>query len=192
MEELTKIVEASEGAGEQPYPVFVPRHVLAEAEALKTGSGNAETGGILIGFLWQDPSSGSPFAEVTALVPARHTVSASTRLTFTAETWADVRATIGLRARAEMFLGWMHSHPGRFWCTCDDTEKKRNCPLAGQFFSIDDCLLHRTVFFAAHHIAIVLGDQYMPAGGWETRISAYGWRGGIIEPRAFHVLGGQS
>jgi len=183
-----KRVEAQEGAGEQPFPVFMPRHILDEAHGLKEQAQANETGGILIGHLWQDPQSLEPFIQVTGLIPARHTIADSKRLTFTPQTWADVRAAIDLRGMGESYCGWLHTHPSRYWCHCD-TEKLQTCPLARQFFSEDDCLLHRTVFYAAHHVAIVLGDRYVSPGGWETVSSAYGWRNGLIESRGFHVLG---
>lgn len=185
--DLTTRVRESAGAGDQPFPVFVPRSVLDQAGEIKDAAREVETGGILIGFLWQDPDSREPFGEVTAFLPARHTVAGSTKLTFTADTWADLRATIDLRGTGENFIGWVHTHPARFWCTCLDPQKLITCPFARDFFSRDDRLLHRTVFHKAHHVAVVLGDRYT-AEGWGTTISAYGWRGGIIAAREVYVM----
>ncbi|HLV79237.1 MAG TPA: hypothetical protein VKT32_03115, partial [Chthonomonadaceae bacterium] len=183
-------LQAARGVGEpdaHDFPVFIPVSVLQQAEALKTQAQENETGGILIGYLWRDTESPELFAQITALVPAQHTVAQSTRLTFTAETWEAVQAAIGLRGRGEMWLAWIHSHPSRFWCHCPP-EAQRQCPLGKQFFSVDDKALHRAVFSRAYHTALVTGDRPLPEGGWEMVHALYGWRDGRIAPRSFYVL----
>lgn len=169
------------------YPVFMSPSVLKQAEALKEEAQDKETGGILIGYLWRDTLSPEVFAEITALIPAQHTVALSTRLTFTAETWEAVRAAIRLRRRGEIFLAWSHTHPSRFWCQCPP-EAQKQCPLGRQFFSSDDRALHRAVFALGFHTALVTGDRPLPEGGWEMVHALYGWRNGNIEPRGFHLL----
>lgn len=171
----------------EDYPVFIPPAILMQAEALKTEAEEKETGGILIGYLWRDSESTEIFAEVTALVPAQHTVAQSTKLTFTAETWEAVQTAIRLRRRGEIFLAWHHTHPSRFWCRCEP-EAQKQCPLGKQFFSADDCALHRTVFSRAFHVALVTGDRPLEAGGWEMDHALYGWRNGTIVPRGYHLL----
>ena len=189
LRELANQVDITVGTGDQAFPVFVPRSILAEAEKLKQDAGGVETGGILIGRLFQDPGSMIPFSEITAFLPARFTTADATRLTFTPETWSDARAAIDLRGRGESWLGWVHTHPARFWCKCSEIEKKVNCPFSEKFFSADDALLHRSVFYGAHHIAIVLGDEYRPESGWQTHFYAYGWRSAVIEARSVFVVG---
>ncbi len=181
----SRLIGGSEETGD--YPVFIPLSVLQQAEALKEEANVNETGGILIGYLWRDTESPEVFAEVTALVPALHTIAQSTRLTFTPATWDAVRAAILLRNREEVFLAWHHTHPSRFWCTCGP-ELQRHCPLGQQFFSSDDKSVHRTVFSLGFHTALVTGDRPLPDGGWEIVHALYGWRSGIIEPRGFYLL----
>jgi len=182
-------IKATIGSGGANFPVFIPKAILDEAEALKEGAGDVETGGIVIGHLWQDPAAG-PFVVVTAFIPARHTLAEKTRLTFTPETWADVNAAINLRAAGESYVGWIHTHPCRVWCHCPEPEKKVNCGYSLDFFSTTDAYLHRCVFYGAHQIAVVLGDRFLSGEGWKTTYSGYGWDHGIIVSRQFYITDG--
>jgi proteasome lid subunit RPN8/RPN11 len=170
---------------------FLPQDVLDEATTLTLAAGDAETGGFLIGHLHRarDPQTSDAahdiFVEVTALVPARHTVGARTKLTFTADTWTDARGAIALRGRGEQLLGWFHSHPQVAWCRakgCSE-DAQRSCPQAASFLSEDDCLLHRTMFPRAFTLALLITHTFagcVPA--------LFGWRQGQIATRGFHVL----
>ena len=79
-------------------PVFLPRRVLDEAVESARQAGDVETGGVLVGKLRRDSgghaAASEIFVEITAQVPAPHTLSQSTKLTFTAETWAAVQAAM--------------------------------------------------------------------------------------------------
>jgi proteasome lid subunit RPN8/RPN11 len=167
------------------FDVFVPSHVLEEASDLTAHAGDVETGGILIGHIGRDPGAGDIFAEITALIPARHTVGDSTKLTFTSETWTDARAAVALRRENETFLGWFHSHPHDAWCRekgCPP-ERQRDCAAAQGFFSADDLALHRTMFPRAFTVALVMTRSIT---GIRPRL--FGWRAGSFEPRGFQVL----
>jgi len=87
-------------------PVFIPQSVLNEAVELSRKAGDVETGGVLLGKLHRDSALPEVFVEITALIPARHTVSDATKVTFTAETWSAVETAIALRGRAESKAGW--------------------------------------------------------------------------------------
>lgn len=167
-------------------PVFMPEQVLEEVKALtlEAGGGTRETGGILIGLLHRDGAAATLFAEVTAQIPARHTEADSTKLTFTAATWTEVRAALELRTRSEIMLGWWHSHPVREWCKNCPEEKRRQCSLARGFLSEDDRLLHRTVFPRAYSLALVANDVTEEGPTY----SLFGWSRGVLEPRQFHRL----
>jgi hypothetical protein len=178
-------VGASESNADD-FPVFIPASVLHAAEELKTAAGENETGGILIGHLWRDVESLEIFAEVTALIPARHTTANSTKLTFSPQTWDAVHTAIAVRAKDEIWLGWHHTHPSRYWCKCGP-EAQKTCSLGRQFFSADDVALHRTVFSKGFHIALVTGDRPLLEGGWESVHTSYGWRHGIVESRGFYL-----
>jgi len=162
--------------------VFVPQRVLEEASALAGEAGANETGGVLIGHVHRDERDGDLFVRVTAQLPARHTESSATRLTFTAATWTDVRGALALRGRGEIMLGWWHSHPVRDWCRECPIERQRACALAHGFFSEHDRALHRAVFSAAYSVGLVINE------GIDTpTFSMFGWRQGLIEERAFGV-----
>lgn len=184
-------------AGEHDFEVYLPAEVLEEANALTAGAGEVETGGILIGHLVREPlapgrdsrpsniASGDIGVAITALIPARHTLGSSAKLTFTSDTWTDVRRTIELRRRDEMALGWFHSHPHFVWCRergCS-LEEQRRCASARGFFSADDGALHRTMFPRAFTVALVMTQSVQ---GILPRL--FGWRGGLLEPRGYRVI----
>ena len=185
---LAQFVRDSNPAGEpapDDMPLFIPQRVLDEAAELSKGAGAKETGGVLIGHLHRDAGLPEVFAEVTAQIPARHTEANLTKLTFTSETWTDVRAALALRRRDEIMLGWWHSHPLREWCKGCSAESQRACAMARDFFSAHDHALHRTIFPRAYSVALVVND--LPSG--EATFSVFGWRRGLLEPRGFRVAG---
>ncbi|MCL4180051.1 MAG: Mov34/MPN/PAD-1 family protein [Verrucomicrobia bacterium] len=184
---LAEHLERSRPLGDEPegdLPVFVPQHVLREAAALTRKAEANETGGILIGQLHRDPAAAGLFLVVNALIPARHALSETAQLTFTAETWAAAAAALELRRSREQMVGWFHSHPARYWCGAKcPAEARRQCPLNTSFFSQEDCALQRTVFPRAFCVALLVTNAY--AG---LRYALFGWRGGLVKPRGFQVL----
>jgi hypothetical protein len=175
--------ETSEGA-EADLPAFVPAPVLDEM-AWHTGeNAGRETGGILAGYLRRDGERARLFLEVTAQIPAPHTESDQSKLTFTADTWTEVRSVLELRRRRELMLGWWHSHPVREWCKQCPEERQRVCALADGFLSDHDRLLHRAVFPRAFTLALVVSDVAFGS----PRVAAFGWRSGMLERRGFHRL----
>lgn len=180
------------------FEVYVPAEVLEEASTLTADAGDRETGGILVGHLGRAPRSAADDAgagdrggtpdicvALTAIIPARHTVEHSTRLTFTSDTWTDVRRMVQLRGMGELVLGWWHSHPVFAWCRergCS-TEAQRQCASAQGFFSEDDGALHRTMFPRAFTVALLMSHS---ARGILPRL--FGWRRGLIAPRGYSVV----
>lgn len=175
--------EAGEHGGDDP-PVFIPAGVIRELGHLTLAAGPQETGGILIGHLCRDPADATLFLAVTAQLPARHTEASATRLSFTPDTWTEVRAAIRLRDRDEIMLGWWHSHPVRQWCRECSEERRATCTLRNGFLSEHDRRLHRTVFPRAYSVALVASDVAED----DLRYTLFGWRRGTIEPRAFITL----
>ena len=163
--------------------VFLRPMVIRETSALAEQAGAIETGGILVGYLHQDVGTGGLFVEVTAQIAARGEGS-STSLTFTAQTWTDVRAALDLRGRDELMLGWWHSHPVKAWCKSCPVERQQVCTFRDGFLSAEDRLLHRTVFPRAYSLALVLSD----VADLGVTYRAFGWRAGILQPRGFHLL----
>lgn len=184
------LLGASAPAGDthvDDFDVFIPAGVLDEASALTARAGDVETGGVLIGHLDRDRGGSEIFVAITTVIPARHTVRASTTLTFTSDTWTEVRRAVERRRRDEMVLGWFHSHPQHAWCRekrCP-IEQQQQCSAADGFFSPDDLALHRTMFPRAFMVALVMTHSVK---GILPRL--FGWRAGVFEPRGFRVLAG--
>ena len=158
--------------------------VLDEATVLTTRAGDHETGGILLGHLGRGGEAPEIFVEITAIIPARHTVGSATSLTFTSDTWTDVRRAVALRGGDELVMGWFHSHPQLAWCRekgCS-LERQRHCAAADGFFSTDDLALHRTMFPRAFTLALVMT---LSVKGTLPRL--FGWRAGLFEARGFRV-----
>ncbi|MCC6765587.1 MAG: Mov34/MPN/PAD-1 family protein [Deltaproteobacteria bacterium] len=172
------------GAADGGLPVFVPPTVLEEAHA--RAAGDVETGGLLLGRLHRDVEPPYElFVEVTAQLPAEHTVATATAITFTAETWSAARRAVAARGRSEIVVGWIHSHPD--WCRLHDCplERRRTCTASQPFFSPEDVHLHASCFPIGWQVALLVSDSAATGG---LTSSLYGWSEGLVVPRAFHVL----
>ncbi len=174
------------GWSDSDVPLFIPDGVIAEAKQLAQQARGVESGGVLIGKLFRDARSSELFSVVTAFIAAPHAVAETTRLTFTADTWAAVSAAVNLRGQDEILLGWAHSHP--FWCKSCPEERRRECPLLRPFFSAHDVALHRAVFFGPFHIAVLLSDL----GDDDLACDVFGWRHGMVVHRGFYLTGVES
>jgi proteasome lid subunit RPN8/RPN11 len=165
-------------------PIFVPQQVIDEVVAAAERADEVEVGAVLIGKMHVDTNSKDLFLKVTAQIPARHTLSESTKLSFSAETWAGVQAAIELRRSNEQMLGWFHSHPARHWCNKECApEAKRHCPLGTPFFSRADCDLHRVAFCQPHCVALLATSTYSG-----MKLTMYGWNRAMITQRGFYII----
>jgi hypothetical protein len=182
MEERASLVGV---AHEADMPVFIPQDVLNEILILADGESANEIGGVFVGKLYRDTDSPEVMAVITAQVSAKHIHSQLHRVTFTAQTWTAVKAAIDLRGNDELMLGWWHSHNFmRETCKdCPISKDERKC-ASPIFMSADDVLFHRTVFPRAWGSALVIGEN--PCTGLDYAL--YGWRYGMVQPRAFYVL----
>jgi len=162
--------------------VVLPESVVEDICHRTKTAGARETGGILIGHLCCDEDRGDVGLEVTAHIPARHTVSEREKLTFTSDTWTDVRNAVALRKAGELLLGWWHSHPAFSWCARCPVDRQRVCRLATGFLSADDKALHRSIFPSAFTQALVVTHS---VGGLDTRL--FGWRNGVLKSRGFRL-----
>ena len=167
-------------AGE--LPVVVDSAVTKEIVELAEASPEVESGGLLIGHLHRDGEGGDLFVEITDQLPARHTEATATKLTFTTDTWADARATLSLRRRDEILLGWWHHHTP--FCRDCPAERRRTCPLRREFFSADDVHFQTTMFGRAFHLALLVTlDLERPPA-----VAMFGWRDGGIRRRDFDLV----
>ena len=164
------------------FEVVLPESVVEDISERTKAAGERETGGILIGHICRDEARGDVGLEITAHIPARHTVGEADKLTFTSETWTDVRHAVALRKADELMLGWWHSHPAFTWCAKCPIEKQRVCQFATGFLSADDKALHRSIFPAAFTQALVITNS---AAGLDTRL--FGWRNGVLKARGFRM-----
>lgn len=171
------------GWSDGDVPLFIPEGVIAEAKELARQAGEFESGGVLIGRLFRDAAGHELFSVVTAFIAAPHAKAETTRLTFTADTWAAVRAAVELRGQDELLLGWAHSHP--FWCRSCPEERRRDCPLLRPFFSAHDVALHRAVFSGPFHVAVLLSDL----GEDDLACDVFGWRYGMVMHRGYYMTG---
>jgi proteasome lid subunit RPN8/RPN11 len=64
-----------------------------------------EVGGFLVGYLEGDT------ANVTNVFPAKHSVGASTQLTFTHDSWNAIYEQLEKEPEGSSLIGWFHSHP---------------------------------------------------------------------------------
>lgn len=167
-------------------PVFVVQEVLDVFEAQTRQHAGTETGGILIGRLWQD-SGAEIFVEVSAVIPLEHTVGSKVKLTFTPEAWTAAEAALRRRGQGEIYLGFAHSHPVYEWCRekgCS-AEAQRACVFAKDFFSPDDEGVLRAAFPRAYSIGLVANHTV-----FDVSFSMFGNRRGVVKARGFYVLGG--
>lgn len=172
---------------ESDMPLFLPWHVVEELAEATRAARELETGGILIGHLRHDSSAPEIFVEVTAQIPAIHARSELTQLAFTDEVWTAVQAALDLRRQDEIWVGWWHCHNFmKKACANCEKSKEKSCNDSATFMSSQDCLLHRTVFPKAYSASLVISDS--PCTGMS--VAAFGWGGGVIAQRGFHILGG--
>jgi proteasome lid subunit RPN8/RPN11 len=185
---IARLVSQSHDCGEPDIAdinVVMPDDVLAEIYTCAREAGRVETGGILIGHLCRDPETHDVGVEITAQIRARHTVADAARLTFTSETWTDVRAAVALRRAHELMVGWWHLHPAHAWCEACPVERQQVCRLASGFLSPEDRSLHRAMFPRAFATALVVTNSI---SGLHARL--FGWRNGVLEPRGFRLMRG--
>jgi len=168
-------------------PAFVSSQVLDEIAELSRHAGALETGGALIGHLCRDAEARRVYTRVTAQLPARHTEASAVSLLFTSETWSGLRDEIARRGKGERLVGWHHSHPVFEWCRLNQCQASDHdgCASDKGIFSEQDRTLHRTVFAAAHSVALV-ANLVTPS---TVRFSAYGWSLGMIQARSVSVVG---
>lgn len=169
--------EAREEIDLQDFPLFLLQDLLEEIERLSLEAGPNERGGVLLGYLCRDTKEKQIFGVVTAQFNTSHCIENPSSFTFTPRAWKSVEDLIRLRDKGEILLGWWHCHPEHKPSPNGPT----NCLT---FFSDKDCHLHRTVFYPAWCIGLLI--TRLP--GRAVHCACYGWRYGEICRRGFYVL----
>ena len=107
-----------------------------------------EVGGLLVGEVRIDPMHTRPYLLIQDILPALHTESGQTHVTFTQDTLVHLHGQIESRFRGKRILGWYHTHPG-----------------LGVFLSSYDTWLHENFFNDPTQVALVI-DPIAERGGF--------------------------
>jgi len=130
-------------------PIFMPEAVLEQVLEYSERDPLHELGGFLIGGLHLE---GREFVEVRHFAPAKDARSRAASLTFTHETWSNLRRDLEQRFPNEVVVGWQHTHPN-----------------LGVFLSAYDVFLHRHFFGESWQIAMVVDPQRQEFGFFQWR-----------------------
>lgn len=120
-----------------------------------------EVGGICMGWLGRQQTSGRLVVEITDTFPALETVNRGASVTFTPDTWSHANRVIDrdYANSGESMVGWYHTHPG-----------------FGIYLSSLDLFIHRNFFTQSWHIALVI-DPIAQTYGF------FGWSGDPLDVR---------
>lgn len=168
--------------------VQIDRRVLEDAVAEASNLADREVGGFLLGTLNRDRHGGKLFLDVSSMVSAADTVTASaTAVTFTPESFAHVRNIIRLRGGRESIVGWYHSHPFRVCPRCP-LPMPSECVSKILFYSVDDLHLMETTFHQPYMVGLLTAvEPRLETALSHLPVKLFGWRAGRIEARGFDV-----
>ncbi len=145
-------------------PIFVYASVLDEIIGFSHREVSRETGGFLLGGVFQDHGI---YVEVQQFLPACGTDSKFSSLKFTHETWARLNQQITNEYPCQRVVGWHHTHPG-----------------FDVFLSQHDLFLHRNFFNQPWQIAMVVDPRQQEFG-------FFGWSGDEILNCGFVLVPGR-
>lgn len=154
-EKCRRIGEISQEA----VTLFVHEKVLEEILDFSHEDLQRETGGFLIGNLYQN--DGFKYVELESFLPAVHAVSHSASLKFTHETWSQANSEVQSRFFGKRIVGWHHTHPG-----------------LGVFLSAYDRFIHRNFFGQNWQFALVVDPCQQEFG-------FYQWQGDAVRDCGF-------
>lgn len=113
-----------------------------------TASGlGREVGGMLIGEVRVDPTDTRPHIVIQDILPALHTNSGQTHVTFTQDTLVQLNTELEDRFPGKHIVGWYHTHP-----------------KLGVFLSNYDTWLHENFFNEPTQVALVVDPDTMRGG----------------------------
>ena len=121
-----------------------------------------EVGGVLVGNVQFDPDALQTYVTIDDVIPALHTSSGETHVTFTQNTLLDLNNQMDEAYPGKSIVGWYHTHP-----------------RLGVFLSNHDTFLHRHFFPDPTHVALVVDPYYKRAG-------FFCWQNGkILDPAKY-------
>lgn len=155
-------VHGTKSAGD--LNILISRNTLHEIEqdAVKR---DVEGGGLLLGEVFREETSGELVIHITAHIPAVGARGTIGSVWFTSEIWDAM-----LRAREQRYpnaqvVGWYHDHS------------------IGTWLSLDDEFIHKNIFKEPWHVALVLGRR-------DGARRFFQWKGGQIVPcDFFRIIG---
>ncbi|HEU5433526.1 MAG TPA: Mov34/MPN/PAD-1 family protein [Thermomicrobiales bacterium] len=98
-----------------------------------------EAGGVLVGSVWRDPTSGQTLVDVVAALPALGAYGSPTYFRFTPAAWDAISREREALHPDLLTVGWYHSHPG-----------------LGVFYSGTDRAAQRAFFARPWNVGIVI------------------------------------
>lgn len=177
-------------------PIFAEAEVWEQGHDLARRGGELESAAIYTGRLFKDTESAERFLVLDACIEAEHAAEEKLAVTFTGETWANIRERLELRRQTlarphERICGSVHGHPfmpeadseGRR--TCDACSLAKVCSRTTAVASVDDLNWHRSVFVAnPWSILTIFGFNARE----EEDFRVYGLSDGTLVPRTIHRL----
>ncbi len=149
------------GERREQYQAIVRRVALDEIHGHGKSCTSAEVCGVLVGNVYRDARG--PYLYVGSAIRGDRASGLSTQVTFTAETWSAIQATMDRDHPNERIVGWYHTHPG-----------------FGIFLSGMDLFIQDHFFNLPWQVALV----YDPIGGDE---GMFFWKDGKSERQPFLI-----
>lgn len=135
---------------ETNFKVFMHVGVFVDIYNHSRDDTTKELGGILVGKYCKEKSREkqiTEFVNITNSIRAEHTLSTSTQLTFTQETWDYIETILEKKFADLQIVGWYHTHPG-----------------LGVFLSEHDMFIHTSFFNFPWQVALVIDPVFNKFG----------------------------
>lgn len=120
-------------------------------------SGEGETGGILVGQIYETTDRGRRIVEISDFIVSEHTSSSVVELRYTFQSWQASSAKLKQKFPGLRIVGWYHTHLVALPCYTDESHTQME--QTKLFFSRDDLFLHKQFFAEEWYVAMVLDTQ---------------------------------
>lgn len=105
-----RLLKKISGPREPGFAAVIQRSALDAVHAHGQSDTSVEICGVLVGDLHHDRIS--PYLLISAQIPGEKAASKQTQVTFTADTWNAIQATMETKYADKKIVGWYHTHPG--------------------------------------------------------------------------------